>query len=284
MTEIYNYINNGTGISWLDNVIEIALIIILVRLLTLFVKFIFKREAFQDSLYHRLLKNIIIVLIYLVGLITIVGQIPSLSKYVDTIIAGSGIIALAVSLSAQESLSNILSGLFITIFKPFEIGDRVRLVSSDITGIIEDITLRHTVIRTFTNTRLVVPNSTMSKETIENSNLIDNRASAFVDVVIAYESDLHKAMKIISDIIGNNPLYLDIRTPEEIEQNQPKVEVYLRELGRDGVHLRASMWTKSVALNFKACSDARIKIKEAFDNEGIEIPYNKISITKLEET
>lgn len=280
MTEIYNYINNGTGISWLDNVIGIALIIILVRLLTLFVKFIFKREAFQDSLYHRLLKNIIIVLIYLVGLITIVGQIPSLSKYVDTIIAGSGIIALAVSLSAQESLSNILSGLFITIFKPFEIGDRVRLVSSDITGIIEDITLRHTVIRTFTNTRLVVPNSTMSKETIENSNLIDNRASAFVDIVIAYESDLHKAMKIMSDIIGNNPLYLDIRTPEEIEQNQPKVEVYLRELDRDGVHLRASMWTKSVALNFKACSDARIKIKEAFDNEGIEIPYNKISITK----
>jgi len=196
---------------------------------------------------------------------------------VQTILAGSGIFALAISLSAQESLNNIISGLFITLFKPFEVGDRVTLVNSKLTGTIEDITLRHTIIKTFTNTRVVMPNSTINKEVVENSNLIDSRASAYVDVWVAYESDIDKAIKIMAEVIGNHPYYLDVR-PNDVRDRIPKVKVYVRELGDSGIALRASMWTKTVNENFDACSDVRLQIKKAYDAAGIEIPYTKYTI------
>lgn len=220
-------------------------------------------------------------IVYLAGLLFIISQIPQLSKVTQTILAGSGILALAISLSAQESLNNIISGLFITLFKPFEVGDRVTLVNSKITGTIEDITLRHTVIKTFINSRVVIPNSTINKEIIENSNLIDSKASSFIDVSVAYESDIDKAISIMASIIGKHPYYVDIRTDEE-KRTQPKVKVFLRELGESAVILRANMWTQTVGDNFEACSDVRLQIKKAFDANGIEIPYTKYKIINQE--
>lgn len=228
-------------------------------------------------LFRKFVFNIIQALIYLVGVLFAIGQIPQLSKVVQTILAGSGILALALSLSAQESLNNVISGLFITLFKPFDVGDRVTLVSSGITGTIEDITLRHTIIKTFTNTRIVIPNSTINKEIVENSNIVDAHASAFLDVTVAYESDVDKAIKIMADVIGSHPLYWDVRSEQE-KETVPKVKVYVRELGDRGIALRANMWTQTVNENFEACSDARLQIKKAFDKAGIEIPYTKYTI------
>ncbi len=234
-------------------------------------------------LFRKFVYNIIQTLIYLLGALLAISQIPHLSRVVQTILAGSGILALALSLSAQESLNNIISGLFITLFKPFEIGDRVTLVNSKLTGTIEDITLRHTIIKTFTNTRVVMPNATINKEIVENSNLIDSRASSYVDVWVAYESDIDKAIELMAEVIGNHPYYLDVR-PNEDRERIPKVKVYVRELGDSGIALRASMWTKTVNENFDACSDVRLKIKKAFDAAGIEIPYTKYTIIQQKES
>ncbi len=228
-------------------------------------------------LFRKFVHNMMQTIIYLVGIMVTISQIPMLSSLVRTILAGSGILALALSLSAQESLNNIISGLFITLFKPFEIGDRVTLVNSKLTGTIEDITLRHTIIKTFTNTRVVMPNATINKEVVENSNIIDSRASSYVDVWVAYESDIDKAIELMAEVIGNHPYYLDVR-PNEVREHVPKVKVYVRELGDSGIALRASMWTKTVNENFDACSDVRLQIKKAFDAAGVEIPYTKYTI------
>ncbi len=231
----------------------------------------------SQSLFRRFVFNIFMAIVYLAGVLFFIGQIPQMSKVVQTILAGSGILALALSLSAQESLNNILSGLFIALFKPFEAGDRVTLVSNGLTGTVEDITLRHTIITTFTNTRVVVPNATMNKEIIENSNLIDARVSNFVDVWVAYESDIERAMAIMAEVIGSHPYYWDMRSEEE-KKTKPKVKVYVRELGASGIALRANLWTRTVNENFEACSDVRLQIKLAFDRAGIEIPYTKYTI------
>ncbi len=233
-------------------------------------------------LFRKFVYNIVQACIYLVGVLIAINQIPMLSSLARTIIAGSGIFALAISLSAQESLNNIISGLFISLFKPFEVGDRVTLVNSRLTGTIEDITLRHTIIKTFTNTRVVMPNATINKEVVENSNLIDSRASSYIDVQVAYESDIDKAIELMADVIGNHEYYLDVRAPEDRER-VPKVKVYVRELGDSGISLRASMWTRTVDENFAACSDVRLAIKKAFDEAGIEIPYTKYTILHQKE-
>ena len=225
-------------------------------------------------LFWLFINSIIQGLIYLVGLICAISTIPQLSRLSTTLIAGSGIVALAMSLSAQESLSNIVSGLFISLFRPFNVGDRIKLISSGVVGYVESITLRHTIIKTLTNTRITIPNSVMNKEIIENSNLVEKIASYYVDVSISYESDIDRAINIMADIVGSHPLYVDVRK----DMSEEKVQVLMRAFESSGVALRARVWTKTVDDNFKACSDIRIELLKRFREEGIEIPYTKVDV------
>lgn len=241
-----------------------------------------KRKHGQKDIHRKFLYNMAIAVVWIIGCTTAMAYVPKLSKLTQTLLAGSGIVAVVVGLAAQDSFGNLLSGLFISVFKPFNIGDRVKLVNSGITGYIEDITLRHTIIRTFINSRVIIPNSTINSELIENSNFTTTVSSSFVDVMVSYESDIRLAMRIMASVIGSHDLYLDQRTPEEIAAGVPKVQVLVRELADSGVCLRASMWTKTVSENFQACSDVRLMLMDAFRKIGIEIPYNKIVVIEQE--
>ena len=258
-------------------VLKVVFIILLTYILARVIKFLFKieQERYKEDITGRFIGNTLILIIYACGLTIAFNQIPQLNNVTNTLIAGSGIEALAISLAAQESLNNIVSGAFIALFKPFKVGDRITLVKNDITGTVEDITLRHTILKTYNNSRLVVPNATMNQEMLQNSNLIDSRVSAFLDVYVSYESDLNKAIEIMADVVGNHPYYIDVRTDEEM-QVKPKVEVQVREFGEYSILMRANMWTTTVKENFEACSDARIKIKEQFIASGISFPYKNI--------
>ena len=255
------------------------MIVLLIILGTLAVgllhRFLYKRVS-PKHLFWLFLNSIIQVIIYVAGIILAVSRVPQLSRLTTTLLAGSGIVALAVSLSAQESLSNIVSGLFISLYRPFNVGDRVKLISSGVVGYVESITLRHTVIKTLTNTRITVPNSVMNKEIIENSNLVETIASYYVDVSVSYESDVEKARRIMADIVGSHPLYVDVRK----KKSEEKVPVLMRAFESSGIALRARVWTKTVDDNFKACSDIRIELLRQFRAAGIEIPYTKIKIVE----
>ena len=256
-----------------------AVTVILILAVTLAVgllhRVLYKRVA-AKHLFWFFLNGIIQVIIYIAGIILAVSRVPQMNRLTTTLLAGSGIIALAVSLSAQESLSNIVSGLFISLFRPFNVGDRVKLVSSGVVGYVESITLRHTVIKTMTNTRITVPNSVLNKEIIENSNLVETMASYYVDVSISYESDVERARRIMADIVGSHPLYVDVRK----NKSEEKVPVLMRAFESSGIALRARVWTKTVDDNFKACSDIRIELLKQFQRAGIEIPYTKIKLVE----
>jgi small-conductance mechanosensitive channel len=196
-------------------------------------------------------------------------MLPDFNSGMQAVLAGSGIAAVVLGLAAQGSLGNAIDGVFISMFRPFEVGDRVRLMSGDITGFIEDITLRHTVVRTFVNSRIIIPNSVINKEMIENSNYAESNASSFVDVTITYDSDLELAMGIMADIVETHKDFIDVRPPRD--QIGPAAKVYVRGLSWYGVDLRVSMWTQNVGANFDACSDARERIKLEFDRRGIKI-------------
>ena len=257
----------------LSTTVSVFLIIIVTLVIGVLHRVIYKRVS-PKHLFWLFLSNIIQGVIYIVGFIWAVSIIPQLSRLSTTLLAGSGIVALAVSLSAQESLSNIVSGLFISLFRPFNVGDRIKLVSSGVVGHVESITLRHTIIKTLTNTRITVPNSIMNQEIIENSNMVETIASYYIDVSISYESDIDRARYIIADIVGSHPLYVDVRK----DTSEEKVPVLMRAFESSGIALRARVWTKTVDDNFRACSDIRIAILKRFRKEGIEIPYTKIEV------
>jgi small-conductance mechanosensitive channel len=248
-------------------------------LLTLIVTRIFRafwRRAFAtDTIHQKFIKNVLSAIIWISGIAFALSSFSQFQDIAVAFFAGSGIAALAIGLAAQESLSNAFNGLFISIFKPFEVGDRVHLVNANITGFIEDITLRHTVVRTFMNSRVIIPNSVINKELIENSNICNPQASAFIDVIVTYDSDIPRACEIMADVIGGHPDFIDTRTPEKPEQKAPKVPVFVRALGLYGAEVRASMWTETITNNFAACSDVRKKILEEFDASGIKFAVKK---------
>ena len=259
----------------LSTVVTVAIILLVTLAVGLLHRVLYRRVS-QRHLFWLFLNSIIQGIIYIVGIILAVSRVPQLSRLTTTLLAGSGIIALAVSLSAQESLGNIVSGLFISLYRPFNVGDRIKLVSSGVVGYVESITLRHTVIKTMTNTRVTVPNSVLNKEIIENSNLVETIASYYVDVSISYESDVERARRIMADIVGSHPLYVDVRK----SKSEEKVPVLMRAFESSGIALRARVWTRTVDDNFKACSDIRLELLRQFRNAGIEIPYTKINIVE----
>ena len=260
----------------LSTTVTVVLILVVTLVVGLLHRVLYKRVS-AKHLFWLFLNSIIQGVIYVVGVILAVSRVPQLSRLTTTLLAGSGIVALAVSLSAQESLGNIVSGLFISLYRPFNVGDRVKLVGSGVVGYVESITLRHTVIKTMTNTRITVPNSVLNKEIIENSNLVETMASYYVDVSVSYESDVEKARRIMADIVGSHPLYVDVRK----SRSEEKVPVLMRAFESSGIALRARVWTKTVDDNFKACSDIRIELLRQFKKAGIEIPYTKIKIVEM---
>ena len=259
-------------------VLKIVVILVITRLavavLTRLLHRLEKSRLETNSIGFKLLKKVLRAAVYIVGGITAVKQIPALSTAVTAILAGSSILAVALGFAAQESCANLVSGLFITIFRPFDVRDRVQIKSQDITGSIEDITLRHTVIRTLLGTRMIVPNSVMGSAVVENVNFVEGEPTrSFIDVEISYGSDIGKAKEIMERVITGHPLYV----------GQKPLNIYVWKFEASGVALRGIMAARNIDDSYIACSDARQQIKEEFDKNGVTIPYTTITISNLDE-
>lgn len=226
----------------------------------------------SDPTNYHFLRHFIIGAIYLIGFSSAVYAVPNLRAFAGSLLAGAGLIAVAVGFASQHALSNIISGFFIVVFKPFRINDRVSL-QNNLSGIIEDITLRHTVIRNFENQRIIIPNAIISDQVLINADFIEDKICKWIDIGISYDSDIDLARHIIQEEIGHHPLLMDNRSAEDLFNDAPKVVVRVINLGEFSVNLRAWAWTKDSADGFVLACDVFESIKKRFDKEGVEIPY-----------
>ena len=223
----------------------------------------------NSSISGKLLKKALLAVLYILGILAAIRQIPALSGAVTTVLAGSGVLAVVIGFAAQESFGNLVSGVFITLFKPFNVGDRITLVSEGVTGFVEDITLRHTIIRTVLDTRMLIPNSTVGSAIVENTNYVDGVAVKNpIDVDVAYDTDLELAVTVMGSAVAAHPLYV----------GEKPAPVLVTEFGASGISLRCVMATENAADIFSASSEARILVKKAFDAAGIGIPFQTITI------
>ncbi len=225
-----------------------------------------------DPTQYKFLNNALGFIIFIAAFSVIFITIPSLKTLGLTLFAGAGIFAAIVGFASQAAFSNIVSGIFIVIFKPFRVGDIVK-ISSLYSGTIEDITLRHTIIRDFENKRLIIPNSIISSETIHNYNIIDEKVCNHIFFGISYDSDVDLATEIIRREAMSHKNFVDNRTQEEIDDGVPAVIIRLINFGESSVNLRAQVWSNDPMLGFELKCDINKSIKERFDREGIEIPF-----------
>ena len=226
-----------------------------------------------DPTQFTFLKHFLSGIIYFVGILTATYTIPAFRSLVISIFAGSGVLAIIIGFASQQAFSNIVSGIFIAVFKPFRIGDRIKFLGKDTFGIVEDITLRHTLIRTFENKRVIVPNSVISNEIIENADIVEDKVCNHIEMGISYDSDIDKAIEIIKEESVKHELFMDNRSQEDIALGELPVSVKLVRFGDSSVNLKAWVWTKDSASGFKLKCDLNKSIKERFDREGIEIPF-----------
>lgn len=248
-------------------VIKICVIVIgyivIIKLIDYIINRINKKE-----LHIKFSSSIIKALLGIIALSAIGMQFNTTAEISKIIMQSSGLLVAVAGFAAQEVLADVISGVMLSWSKPFNIGDRIVLKSSNITGVVEDITLRHIVVKTFYNSRLVIPNSIVNKEILENSDYSGDYIGNLLEITIAYQSDIDKASEIIKNTVVNHELTI----------KDEYTEVQVKELAANGVILKVTVWTKTTDDNFKACSDIRKTIKENFDAEGIKIPYTTFDI------
>ena len=249
--------------------------VVLARLLRFLLTKLIRKLGVRDTHYngrvsHKMLVKFVVAVVYVLGIITAVNQIPRLAGTLTTILAGSGVLAVIIGFAAQESFGNLISGVFLTLFKPFDVGDRVTLPEKDITGYVEDITLRHTVIRTLTGTRALIPNAIMGSAIVENTDYVNGSlAQVPIHVDVAFDTDLETAVRVMGKALATHPLCAGSDPPQ----------VLVTAFGSSGVSLLGLLPIKDAKQFTLAASQARILVKKAFDANGIVIPYQTITIS-----
>jgi small conductance mechanosensitive channel len=225
-----------------------------------------------DTTQYNFLKNAVEFIIYIIAVIVIFNSIPELKGYGTAIFAGAGVLAAIVGFASQSAFSNIVSGIFLVIFKPFSVGDRVK-IGTLYQGDIEDITLRHTIIKDFENRRIIIPNSVMNNETIINSTIVELKVCMFIEMGISFDSSIDRAMEIMVDEALKHPDCIDNRTAEEKSNDVPQIEIRLINFTESGTQLRAYAWAKDPSSGFILKCDLLKSIKARFDLEGIQLAY-----------
>ncbi len=268
----------GVSLTMLVSIaVKIILIYLLIRLATSLVRHFIrkatKRETHAlDKTTGNYLQQILVIVIYVIGVSAIIGNIPGLEKIGSSILASAGILTAAVALASQEALSNFIGGVFIVVGKPFKLGDFID-VDGVAAGTVIEITLRHTVIRNAENRMILIPNSKINSSTITNSTIGDPATCAFIEVGVSYNDDLDKAMEVLRDEVMKHPSLIDRRSEAEKEAGEPQVKVKVMALGDSSITLRAWAWAASSGDAATMRFDLYKSIKERYDKEGIEIPY-----------
>lgn len=226
----------------------------------------------SDPTNFSFLKNSVGFIIYSGAIIFVFVKIPYLNEVGTALFAGAGIVAVVVGLASQKALANIISGIFILMFKPFRITDIIEF-SSGQKGVVEEITLRHTIIKDYENRRIIIPNSVISEETIINSNIQDEKIRKHVVFSVSYDTNVDEAMAIIVEEAEKHPLLVDNRSEEDIAKSAPKVVVRVVALADFSVDLKAYVWAAGNDNAFVLSCDLLKQVKQRFDKEGIEIPF-----------
>lgn len=180
------------------------------RMMVRYIPILSRKVQFNmDDTMQLMIRRVVSATIYAIGLMLIIYQIPQLRSLVTAILAGAGIAGLIIGYAAKDSLSNFTSSIFIAVFQPYRVGDSVDFRGEY--GQVEDMTLRHTVIRTTDNKRIIVPNSVMSVEPIVNWSIKEPQINWVVDFDLEKASDIDRAREIIISKAKSHPMVLKDR-------------------------------------------------------------------------
>jgi len=239
---------------WVEATIKVVLGIALGRLAGTGAVRLFadKADAHQTMLLRR-------ITFYVVFILFAVSAFHALGFQLGVLLGAAGILTVAIGFASQTSASNLISGLFLLGEKPFSVGDIIRVGTT--TGEVLSIDLLSVKLRTFDNLFVRLPNETMIKSEITNLQRFPIRRLD-LQVGVAYNEDMRTVRTILISVADANPLCLE----------EPRPLVIFQGFQDSALGFQLSAWTRST--NFlELRTTLPTEIKEAFDAEGVEIPF-----------
>ncbi len=261
------------GLVFYLGVVTVLTIVIASIVQTWFQRTIKKRnEEHQDTTSYKFLRYVAIFGVYFLGGILALVAFESMRNFAAAALGGAGVFAVVAGVASQEALSNLVGGLFIIAFKPFKLGDIIK-VDETMVGTVSDITLRHTVIRNYENKMIVIPNAIINKEKLINYDLGERMCCQWIEIGISYDSDIDLAKRILREQCEDHPHLIDNRSELDKYNNVKKVIVRVIALDDSAVTLRAWAWASNFTDAFVMKCDLYESVKKRFDKEGISIPF-----------
>lgn len=214
------------------------------------VDFLFKKIIQKhDNITNKIMRKIARVSIIVITIIAILDRFEILGDMTKTFLTNSALLVAVFGFLLQNTLKNILAGALLLSSETFKINQRIRLPEKDISGTIETINMRHTIIHLSTNERAVVPNSLLNDAIIVNNDLTDSTTVYPLVITINLNKDLLKAKQIVRDAIQNNSNIL----------NKDSYTI-VTTVTKDTVELKTLIKTKDLDTSFETLSDLRENI------------------------
>jgi small conductance mechanosensitive channel len=257
--------NWGKGlIRMLPNLVIAAIILVIGFYIAKFVRKISLKligKVSHNATLNNLFSSIIYFIFIGITLFTVLS-ILNLDKAVTSILAGAGILGLALAFAFQDIAANFMSGIFISFRKPIKVGDVVLI--KGYMGKVAEVNLRDTVINTFTGPIVIIPNKDVFQNPIENFTTLSKRRFD-LQIGVSYGDDLDKVKQVTLDAVK------DI---EDISKTQ-ETTLFFTSFGDSSINLAIRMWIDSAELKIykKVGSEAIMRIKKAYEENGIMIPY-----------
>lgn len=256
---IYNYLAEETVYLILRVILIIGITIPILLLLRSWARSFFTKKYAPH--YGMLAGKVVFYTGLVIMIITIMGQ---LGISLAPLLAGAGIVGVALGFASQTSVSNIISGLFLIAEQPFKVDDIINVGGT--IGIVMSIDVLSIKLRTFDNMFVRIPNETIIKtEVINLTRFPIRRFNAKVSV--AYKEDIGKVREILMDIAEKNQYSL----------SEPKPQIIFEAFGNSSIDLDFRIWAP-VNEWILLKNTIQEEIKKRFDEEGIEIPFPHVSL------
>lgn len=254
---------------------KVGIFVVIILLSNYLVSLVFKYIAKKSKAVHlRFTKSAINVIIDVIAFYSLAQQFE-MTKDISKVLLQSGSLILAIAtFAAQQALGNVISGISLSVSKPYNVDEKIRVLQSGTVlaeGLVKDVTLRHTLIYQFNGETCIVPNSVMDSAVVINTNFTENIGN-YVEIEIGYGADIEKAIGIMRQICVEHELTLNT------EANAVTASGYTQ----NGVILKTIIWTRNLNDSFRACSDIRVALVREFGKCGIEIPYQTVTISNYE--
>lgn len=261
-------------ISWLISksgsvLVAVLFIIIGLRLVSVFMKILrrsFERSKMESSVAGFLL-SIIRVLCYTLVFITAAAIV---GIEVTSFVTILGTASLAVGLALQGALSNLAGGVLILLLKPFELGDYIIENNKNNEGTVISIDIFYTRLRTHDNKVVVIPNGILADNSLVNLTN-ETKRKVEIKIAIAYNSDIKRVKEIVYGLLDADGRILD----------EESKDVFIDSFDDSGMTLGIRAWVKTEDY-WSTTWDLREKVKMAFDEGQIEIPYKRLEVDLLD--